>query len=152
MRAHIFILMLALVVSCGAPTEALDEDVLPVSGTPIPALAAFDEAMREYMTARGKNGATLAVMKDGIVVLERGYGWKDQAQQILMPPDALMRLASVTKPVTAAAVRQLIRAGTVNAADRVFCLPGGGPCWFDLAPLGPPDARLQTPSASRIAM
>lgn len=116
---------------------------LPVSGVAVPQLAVFDQAMQDYMAQRSIRGATLAVMKNGVVVLERGYGWQDRGQTRPLPPHALLRLASVTKPITAATIRNLARAGNLALSDKVFCRPSTvGTCWLRIEPFGTPDARL----------
>ena len=92
---------------------------LPITGTPVSGLSSFDDAMLEFMRGRGIRAGVLAVAKDGILVLSRGYGYMDRGSDDdpfihegpgesgpVVPPDALMRLASVTKPITAAAVRK----------------------------------------------
>ena len=61
------------------------------------------------MLDRQITAGTLAVMKDGEILLERGYGWLDEERTTLLPPDALLRLASVVKPMTAAAVTNALR-------------------------------------------
>jgi len=146
MKKLFLILFLAAFVACdnNTPTNPPIDNPLPMSGVAVPQLAAFDDAMQQYTAARGKKAGTLAIMKDGVVVFERGYGWKDRELKTLLRPDALFRLASVTKPITAAAIRKLIREGRLNATDKVFCLPGSGtPCWFNLEPFGTPDPRLK---------
>jgi len=114
----------------------------PITGNAVPELAVFDQVMQRFMADRYIQAGTLAIMKDGVIVFERGYGWLDQGQSILLPPDALLRLASVVKPITAAAIRQLINQGLFNAEDRVFCLPQStSPCLLNISPIGTPDAR-----------
>lgn len=110
------------------PFAALSATTLPVSGTVVAELVAFDDAMLEFMDAQGIEAGVLGVMKDGVVVLERGYGWKDAAHTAVLPATAMMRIASVTKPITAAAIRRLVAAGAFSLDDHVFDLgqPGGG--------------------------
>lgn len=171
MRMRLMILILALLV-CGssggnttaaAPRTGVTADnpastvvrtqhravanaqaTLPITGRAVPELSAFDDAMLAYMAARSIEAGLLAVMKDGVVVLERGYGWQDEAHTTPLPPDALMRIASVTKPITNAAIQTLMAAGELSPDDKVFCL-GGTPsaCWLTIAPFGTPDSRLQ---------
>jgi CubicO group peptidase (beta-lactamase class C family) len=116
-----------LLLAATLPVAALGE-ALPVSGTAVPALTAFDDAMLEFMEAQGIEAGVLGVMKDGVVVLERGYGWKDAAHNEVLPATAMMRIASVTKPITAAAIRRLVATGAFSLDDHVFDLdqPGGG--------------------------
>src|SRR5262249_26978778 len=53
---------------------------LPTTGDPVPALAALDRAMQEFMGDRRIRAGTLAVMKEGRLVLERGYGFADRLE------------------------------------------------------------------------
>jgi N-acyl-D-amino-acid deacylase len=127
----------------GPPPPVIDPDSIPVSGVPVPCLEVFDDIMRNRMAAANVAAGTLAVMRNGVVVYERGFGWKDQERTQVLPHDALMRLASVTKPFTAAAIRTLIDAGVISLTSRAFDVgqPGGG--ILDIAPfpsLG--DARI----------
>jgi CubicO group peptidase (beta-lactamase class C family) len=119
------------------------KDTLPTTGCPVPELQVFDDLMISYMCSRDIKAGVLAIMKDGVIVFERGYGWKDEAQTTPHRQDALMRVASVTKPFTAAAIRVLIQDGKLSLDTKAFNLgqPGGGV--LDLEPfpsLG--DARL----------
>jgi CubicO group peptidase (beta-lactamase class C family) len=111
---------------------------LPASGQAVPALAAFDRAMQQFMRERHIPAGTLAVMRHGRLLLTRGYGWADRVGTRVIAPDALMRIASVSKPITAAAVRRLIAAGKLKQDTRVFPLLEVAP------PRGrQPDPRLQ---------
>ena len=99
--------------------------------------------MVEFMEAKGIEAGLLGVMKNGVVVLERGYGWKDSAHTEALPANAMMRIASVTKPITAAAVHALVDAGIFSFDDHVFNLeqPDGG--LLDVTPfLSLGDSRL----------
>ncbi|NJN15723.1 MAG: beta-lactamase family protein [Oscillochloris sp.] len=117
------------------PNGAVPKYDIPVRGKEVPELNAFDDAMVAFMQARDIPGGTLAVMKDGEVVLERGYGWKDQAETTAMPANALLRLASVSKPFTAAVIHKLAAENQLNLSDRAFCLPGSpNNCHLNLTP------------------
>ena len=93
---------------------------LPVTGAAAPSLKPFDDAMLEFMRKYDIQAGALAVAKDGKILLQRGYGWADKARTKPTPPDALMRIASVTKPVTRAAVLKLIREGKIAYETKVF--------------------------------
>jgi len=93
-------------------TEAgADGDGLPATGDLPEELAGVDEAVRTFAADRGVTAAALGVSKDGEVVLERGYGWADAEQSDPLPPAAPFRIASLTKSLTAAAVRSLFGDG-----------------------------------------
>jgi CubicO group peptidase (beta-lactamase class C family) len=102
----------------------------PASGKPVPGLEPIDKAVLRFMDTIDCQAATVAVSKDGRLVYARGFGWLDKERTQPLPPDALMRIASVTKPVTAATVRNAVRAGRLRLDDKAFdviCVkpPGG---------------------------
>jgi len=96
------------------------QDRLPMTGDAVPDLAAFDDAMQKFMSDRSVTAGTLAVSKNGKLVLSRGYGWLDDAHTHLCPPATPMRIASVSKPITLAALLHLIRAGKLKLDDKPF--------------------------------
>ncbi len=98
--------LLLLVLAAASVTRAQ----LPVSGRPVPALSGFDDAMRDYMDANDITAGVLGVMAEGRVVYLRGFGFAYDGSSPL-PENSLWRLASCSKPVTAAAVRRLIASG-----------------------------------------
>lgn len=112
----------------GPPPPVINPDSIPARGVPVPCLEVFDDVMRYCMAAANVPAGTLAVMRNGVVVYERGFGWQDQERTQIVPHDALMRLASVTKPFTATAIRTLIDAGVISLTSRAFDVgqPGGG--------------------------
>ncbi|MGB8645989.1 MAG: serine hydrolase [Anaerolineae bacterium] len=78
-----------------------------VTGYPFRALAGFDETMQRYMQQRNIPGGTLAVTRNGKLVLARGYTFSDDFN-FTVQPTSLFRLASISKPITSAAVMQLV--------------------------------------------
>ncbi len=95
---------------------------LPVTGTAEPELTVFDRAVQGYMADKQLRGATLAVSRHGQLLLTRGYGWLDAEERTPMPPDALLRIASNVKPLTAMLTRQLARDGRLDLQARVVDL------------------------------
>jgi len=81
-------------------------------------------------------------MHNGVIVFHHTYGWQDQAESKPIRPDALFRVASVTKPFTAAAIRTLIADGSLSLDTKVFSLGAPGTGVLDHVPFGTPDARL----------
>jgi len=109
-------------------TTAAARAVIPIQGMPVPALSQFDTLMADFMEDNDIHGALLGIMKDGVIVYQRGFGWKDEAQTILLRHDDIMRVASITKPFTAAAIQHLYAGNWLEPDDVVFDLgqPGGG--------------------------
>lgn len=120
--------LLALLCTLWSLPHARAQPCTPITGCEVPHLAPVDDLMFAFMCSRGIPGATLAVSRDGVVVYERGFGFSDQALTQPMPPDAMMRIASVSKPMTAAAIRVLIADGELSLSTHAFDLgqPGAG--------------------------
>ncbi len=93
---------------------------LPRTGRFVPELEPFDRALTQFMRDRHIPAGALAVVKDGRLVLSRGYGYADREWTKPLPDGAPFRLASLSKMMTAAAVRKLIREGKLTRATRVF--------------------------------
>ncbi|WP_019423437.1 serine hydrolase [Paenibacillus sp. OSY-SE] len=71
-------------------------------------------------------GAVFVVVKDGKVILSKGYGYSDVAAKKPMDPEnTVMRVASVTKPFTSAALLQLAEQGKIDLKEDVEAYMGG---------------------------
>jgi CubicO group peptidase (beta-lactamase class C family) len=62
-------------------------------------------------------GAAVLVMKDGEILLRKGYGLADLEQGIPIEPDMVFRIGSVTKQFTAAAILLLEEEGKLSVED-----------------------------------
>jgi len=103
----------------------------------------LDSLVAAFVDEHDIGAAALSMTKDGILVYERVFGWKDRERTIPLPEDVMMRLASVTKPLTAAAVHELARDGRLDLDAFVFDLGQAEGGLLDIAPfpsIG--DARL----------
>ncbi|MEQ8318256.1 MAG: serine hydrolase domain-containing protein [Phycisphaerales bacterium] len=131
---------LACLASVAVVAPALAQD-LPSRGRVVPQLAELDRLMQDTMTDNGITAGVLAVAFDDRVVYQRSFGWLDRARTTPLPMNAELRLASVSKPITAAIVRNLISDGMLSAGDKAFDVgqPGGGILPIDPFPsLGDP--------------
>lgn len=111
------IVLLSACLMFGLPTAEL-----PTSGEAAPELASLDAAMQRFMRERSIPCGTLAVSRAGKLVLARGYGYADRGQQRLVTAADPFRLASVSKPITATAVRKLLREKKLTLDTKVFPL------------------------------
>src|SRR5438445_1747168 len=64
-------------------------------------------------------GIAVAVVKDGKVVLAKGYGVRKLGQSAPVTPQSLFRIASNTKAFTVAALAMLVDEGKIRWDDRV---------------------------------
>jgi CubicO group peptidase (beta-lactamase class C family) len=99
----------------------------PVTGEKVAGFEGIDKAVIEFMTTIDAQAATVAVSKDGKLLYSRGFGYADAAKKKPTPPDTLMRIASVSKPITAAVVKAAIRDKKLDADAKAFDLIGAKP-------------------------
>jgi CubicO group peptidase (beta-lactamase class C family) len=79
-----------------------------------------DGLVREPMTANNIAGATVSIVRDGRIVLKKGYGFADIATGRRVDPDAtLFRIGSITKTFTWIAVMKALEAGRLTLDDPV---------------------------------
>ncbi len=85
-----------------------------------PELYAMDSIMRRYLKRWEINGAQLAISRHDSLIYARGFGFADKDRQIPMEPSYIMRMASVSKLVTATGIMKLRDMGKVRLSDKVF--------------------------------
>lgn len=107
---------------CALGRQAPEAREVPVTGEAAPGLEPFDRLMTRFVREQDVPGASLAVGKGGRVVYARGFGHADPSRQVPVAPEALFRIASVSKPITAVAVLQLVERGRFALEDRAFAL------------------------------
>ena len=101
-----------------------------------PAEAVFDPLVSRFMEQHDITAGAIGFSKDGVVVYERAFGWMDQERSIPVPDDVMMRLMSVSKPFTAAAIHELVGSGQLDLDSFAFDLgqPEGGVLKLDPFP------------------
>lgn len=84
-----------------------------------------DIIKKEIDDKRFAAGANLLVLKDGKEVIYEEYGYRDLENRVPFSRDTIMRLYSMSKPITAAAVMILVDRGIIDLADCLcWSLPG----------------------------
>ena len=110
-------------------TPALACSQSAAAGSP-PAAAAVDAYVQKALADRTLPGASVAVIKDGKVVLAKGYGFSDVEKGIQASEQTIYQLASVTKPFTAMATLMLVEDGKLSLDGRITeILPGLPAAW-----------------------
>lgn len=78
-----------------------------------------ESAVRAPMSARHIPGLSLAVVRNGKIVLAEGYGVANIELSVPAKPNTVYQLASVTKQFTATAVMMLVEDGKLGLEDRI---------------------------------
>ena len=86
----------------------------------------LDEMMLGFIDHHRVPGAALAVTLDGELVYSQGFGCADLASGESVQPDALFRIASITKPITAVTILQLVEEGELSLDENPFTRIGLG--------------------------
>lgn len=90
------------------------------TGDAYPSLAPFDQLMTAFLQQHRVPGAALAVTRRSRLVYARAFGLADVEAAREVQSTSLFRIASVSKPVTAVAVMQLVEQMKCALEDRVF--------------------------------
>jgi N-acyl-D-amino-acid deacylase len=93
---------------------------ISITGDTHHALAPFDQLMTTFLQQHRVPGAALAVTRQSRLVYARGFGLADVETARAVQPTSLFRIASVSKPITAVAVMQLVEQMKFALDDRVF--------------------------------
>lgn len=81
---------------------------------------AVDKFFPAFMNEHRVPGCAVAISRNGKLVYSRGFGFADLTAQEPVKPTSLFRIASISKPITAVAILQLIEQGKLKLNDRAF--------------------------------
>ncbi|MEQ1825549.1 MAG: serine hydrolase, partial [Pirellula sp.] len=84
------------------------------TGDEVLAFHAFEKAVREFIDEHRIPGASIAVTKNDRILYSRGFGFSDLGKRDPVQPDSLFRIASISKPITAVAIMQLVELGKLK--------------------------------------
>lgn len=90
------------------------------SGSDDKRFAGFDRLLHDFITEHRIPGVSVAMTHGGKLVFAKGYGYADIAKREQVTPDSLFRIASISKPITAVAVLQLVEQGKLSLDDKLL--------------------------------
>src|SRR5579862_6541614 len=109
------LLLMAPALGAQALAVARPEDV----GLSSAALERIGPAMQAYVDSGRVAGMVIAISRRGKLVYERAIGYADLEKRVPMRTDAVFVLASLRKPMLAAATMALVDAGRIHLDDPV---------------------------------
>lgn len=87
--------------------------------------AAADHLAAETLSQTGAAGLSIAVARHGKVILSKGYGFAEIEHEVEADGDSMLRMGSITKQFTAAAIMRLVEQGKIGLDDPITRhLPG----------------------------
>ncbi len=137
---RIVLLLFAAIAPAGCSIPA-SERVWRQTGPEVPALSAFDETMKEFMASREISAGALAITYRGRLVVARGYTWA-KVDSPAIEPTSLFRIASLSKPITSAAVLKLVEDKKLTLDDKVL----------GILPFGPPEGQSIDPNLQKVTI
>jgi CubicO group peptidase (beta-lactamase class C family) len=128
LRPAILASMLAASVGAGASAQGVQNAgppaIRPSAATEdrfAAARAVIEKTLREAKVP----SIAVAVVKDGRIIWEEGFGWADREKQVRATAHTAYSLASITKPVTATAIVTLAQAGKLDLDKPIERYLGG---------------------------
>ncbi len=97
--------------------SAADPVRLPLFGEPLPGYEKLEAALTDFMGENNIPGAAFALSLKGRLVYARGFGYADADAKTPFTPTSLCRIASISKPFTAAAILKLAEDGALDLDD-----------------------------------
>lgn len=103
-----------------APERIYLNEILTNDSSSFEELEGLDKKVRAYMRRWELKGASLAISRNDSLLYAKGYGWADQEREEEMQPSHIMRMASVSKLITAAGIMVLQDRDSLSIKDTVF--------------------------------
>jgi D-alanyl-D-alanine carboxypeptidase len=105
-----------LLAASALSVRAQEKPEAPSAASPEPKVDAYVKAQMEKMRIPG---LSLAVLREGKVVLSKGYGFANLEHSVPATPDTVYELGSITKQFTASAVMLLVEEGKLGLDDPI---------------------------------
>ena len=79
----------------------------------------FDRVSQQTFKTFAPSGLSIAIVKEGSIVYERSFGYKNATTMDFMDNSALFNIASCSKAFTAACIGKLVQEGLLSWDDKV---------------------------------
>ena len=103
-----------------APARVYLNQVLHNDSSEFEELKGLDKKVEAYMKRWELKGASLAITRNDSLLYAKGYGWADMEMDQEMQPSHIMRMASVSKLITAVGIMVLQDRDSLSIKDTVF--------------------------------
>lgn len=95
-------------------------DTLSNASSEYAPLSGMDSEIERFLAKWNMAGLSLAVTRHDSLLYAKGYGWANRELNEPMTPGSVMRIASASKLVTAAAIMKLQEEGKLSLDSKVF--------------------------------
>lgn len=116
-----FLICIFFALPCYSVGQTISTDAqIPQSGREVPELKIFDEIMADILSVTEAPGGFLGFVYKERLVYARGFGYADTNSKEIVQPTSLFRIASVSKPITAAAILKLVEQGKLSLDHKIY--------------------------------
>ena len=120
LRAFLYATIVGTCIAFSAVAEPLPTASQPEeAGLSTPRLKILDAAFQSEVDNGKIPGAVVLIVRNGKVAYMRAFGYQDREKQVAMKPDAIFRIASMTKPLVSVAAMMLIEEGKLQLISPV---------------------------------
>jgi CubicO group peptidase (beta-lactamase class C family) len=120
LRGFLSATIVAICIAFPAVAEPLPNVSQPEEvGLSAPRLKMLDAAFQSEVDRGKLPGAVILIMRNGKVAYSRAFGYQDREKQVAMKPDAIFRIASMTKPLVSVATMMLVEEGKLQLVTPV---------------------------------
>lgn len=92
---------------------------IPISGFSHPNTKAIDSEILQFIEKHKVPGMSVAMTVNGELKYARGFGYADAGRKKSVKPESLFRIASLSKPITAVAILQLVENKQLKLDDKI---------------------------------
>ena len=103
-----------------APERVMLNEILTNEVSEFEQLKGLDRKVESYMRRWEMKGASLTITRNDSLLYAKGYGWADDTMDERMQPSHIMRMASVSKLITAVGIMVLQDRDSLSIKDTVF--------------------------------
>tara|TARA_R110002051_G_scaffold3131_3_gene16817 strand:+ start:7301 stop:8434 length:1134 start_codon:yes stop_codon:yes gene_type:complete len=89
--------------------------------TELAGLIKVDFLLQELIKQDKIPGIAITVLKDGKTIFQKGYGYSDLEQKLIVDPrKSIFRIASVSKPIAAIALAHMVQKGLIGLDESIY--------------------------------
>lgn len=119
-RCAIFLLLIAmLLMPLAKPAFAQNDIVFTPSGIPISELENEIDMFMEKNIGKSAPGASIAIIKNGEIILSKGYGYSDIENNKLVTEETVFEYGSISKLFVWTSVMQLVEQGKLDLDEDI---------------------------------
>ena len=109
------------------------QQIVPTSSADRAAAARVDRVIQQQMSENKIPGVSLAVLRNGKIILLKSYGLANVEHQVPVTPATIFQSGSIGKQFTAAAVMILAQEKRISLDDKISkYFPDAPPAWKDI--------------------